>query len=152
MAFESFVFFLLHRYFSTASSTSANRQKLANNILDLYNQFQLDGIDIDWEYPGQPGSDGNEIDASDTTNFLEFLRLLRTALPANAVITAAAQTVPFAGSDGQSLSDVRAFADVLDWVLLMNYDVWGGESLCIAIISQAHRTTQLQTALDRTRL
>ncbi|KZV76128.1 glycoside hydrolase family 18 protein [Peniophora sp. CONT] len=113
------------KHISSAVANDDSRQTFVANIVDLYHQHNLDGIDIDWEYPGQPGNDGNEIDGSDTSNFLEFLRLLRSALPANATITAAAQTVPFAGSDGKSLSDVRAFAEVLDWVLLMNYDVWG---------------------------
>lgn len=123
---------LLARHISSAVASNDSRRTFVANVVDLYYRHNLDGIDIDWEYPGQPGNDGNEIDSSDTTNFLEFLRLLRGALPANATITAAAQTVPFAGSDGNALSDVRAFAEVLDWVLLMNYDVWGGQLPCSA--------------------
>ena len=129
LAFESFVFFLLHRYFSTASSTSANRQKLANNILDLYNQFQLDGIDIDWEYPGQAGNDGNVISPNDSANYLLFLQTLRKTLPSAAKITAATMTVPFADSQGNPMREVSAFAKVLDWILIMNYDSWGCEFL-----------------------
>ena len=129
MEFESFLFFPLHRYFSTASSTSANRQKLANNILALYNQFQLDGIDIDWEYPGQAGNDGNVISPNDSANYLLFLQTLRKTLPSAAKITAATMTVPFADSQGSPMRDVSAFAKVLDWILIMNYDSWGCEFL-----------------------
>ena len=30
----------------------ANRQLLAQNIADFINEHELDGVDIDWEYPG----------------------------------------------------------------------------------------------------
>jgi chitinase len=93
--------------------------------LEAYNHFSLDGIDIDWEYPGQQGNAGNGASASDTTNFLLFLQLLRRVLPPSAKITAATQTLPFAGPNGLPLQDVSQFAKVLDWVVLMNYDVWG---------------------------
>lgn len=104
--------------------------------MDLYNTYSLDGIDVDWEYPSQRGADGNAVLPSDSENFLEFLRLLRTTLPVGATISAAAQTVPFSRPDGTPMADVHAFADVLDWVLMMNYDVWGGNT---AIVSYFRR-------------
>ena len=114
-----------YRHFSAAVATEGSRQKFVSNILNAYNRFSLDGIDIDWEYPGQQGNAGNAVSSFDTANFLLFLQLLRRTLPPSAKITAATQTVPFAGSDGRPLQDVVEFAKVLDWVLLMNYDVWG---------------------------
>ena len=32
----------------------------------------------------------------------------------------------FIGADGSPIADVSAFSDVLDNILIMNYDVWGG--------------------------
>ncbi|KAH9899952.1 glycoside hydrolase [Cubamyces lactineus] len=116
------------RYFSSAAATAQGRTTLANNILALYNELGLDGIDIDWEYPAQNGAAGNTVLTGDSANFLAFLQLLRATLPPGAKITAATQTVPFAGPDGDPLGDVSAFAEVLDWVLLMNYDTWGSSS------------------------
>jgi chitinase len=115
----------LYRFFSAAVATEGSRKQFASNVLDAYNRFALDGIDIDWEYPGQQGNAGNSVSSSDATNFLLFLRLLRHVLPPSAKITAATLTVPFAGSNGLPLQDVSEFAKVLDWVVLMNYDVWG---------------------------
>ena len=106
-------------------ATEGNRKKFASNVLDAYSRFSLDGIDIDWEYPGQQGNPGNSVSSSDTENFFLFLQLLRGVLPPSAKITAATQTVPFAGPNGLPLQDVSKFAQVLDWVVLMNYDVWG---------------------------
>jgi chitinase len=87
------------------------------------------GIDIDYEYPGQPGASGNTVDVThDTTDFLSFLQLLRTVLPPGAVITAAALDQPWTGPDGKPLADVSAFGAALDWFTLMNYDVWGSSA------------------------
>ncbi|KAI0068759.1 glycoside hydrolase [Artomyces pyxidatus] len=139
------------KYFSPAVSNDQNRHTLVNNIVAMYKQFQLDGIDIDWEYPGQPGNDGNAVSSVDTTNFLSFLTLLRSQLPPTARISAAAQTVPFAGPDGQPVRDVSPFVNVLDWVLLMNYDVWGSSDMPgpnAPLSNACHNSTQPGASAD----
>jgi chitinase len=65
------------------------------------------------------------VDVHDTTNYLLFLQHLRTILPASAKITAAMQSEPFVDSHSNSPTDMSEFAKVLDWILIMNYDVWG---------------------------
>lgn len=82
----------------------------------------------DWEYPGQAGAAGNTFSPSDSANFLSFLQLLRSLLPPDARITAATQVWPFVDANGAHMKDISAFAQVLNWVLLMNYDVWSCES------------------------
>ncbi|KAL5487819.1 hypothetical protein ACEPAI_5927 [Sanghuangporus weigelae] len=116
------------RYFSAACQSADSRRTLVNNIVNVYNQFKLDGIDIDWEYPGQQGEGNNGVTPQDSSNFLAMLKLLRSGLPSGARITAAVQDVPFAGSDGNPMNDVSGFAAVLDWVNVMNYDVFGSSN------------------------
>lgn len=130
-----------HRYFSKAVSSSDSRQMFTHNILAVYNEYGVDGIDIDWEYPGQIGQSGNTVTPSDSANFLCFLMLLKSTLPPGARITAATQSQPFAGPDGNPMSDVSAFAGVLDWILLMNYDVWGCTYLLIPSYMQSYKPT-----------
>ncbi|KAJ3515446.1 hypothetical protein NLJ89_g1753 [Agrocybe chaxingu] len=116
------------KHFSSAVSTDQSRRTLVNNIASFYKTYNLDGIDLDWEYPGHKGAPGNTVNSNDSANFLSFLKLLRTVLPAPARLSAAVETVPFTNSKGNPSMDVSGFAQVLDWVVLMNYDVWGSSS------------------------
>lgn len=95
-----------------------------NNIVAFYQQYSIDGIDIDWEYPGQQGAGNNVVSPQDSANFLSMLKLLRTSLPSSARITAAVQDAPFVDSSGNPMNDVSSFATVLDWVNIMNYDIF----------------------------
>jgi chitinase len=114
-------------YFSILTADSTLRATFVNNILKAYKTYDLDGIDIDWEYPGVGGASGNAVSSSDSANYLTFLQDLRAALPADALITTATQVWPFADDQGNPLTDVSGFAEVLDWILIMNYDIWGCE-------------------------
>lgn len=117
----------LVRYFSPAVATEESRITFVNNILKVYTEFDLDGVDIDWEYPGRLGAPGNKWEPRDADNLLLFLELLRSVLPSAARISATAETTVFIGSTGKPMTDVSRFASVLDWALLMNYDVWDCE-------------------------
>lgn len=121
------------RHFSTAVATEKNRKTFAKNILATYLAFELDGIDIDWEYPGKGGGSGNHVSSDDASNFLLFLKHLRAILPPTACISAAVETTTFVDSEGEQMQDLREFASVLDWILLMDYDVWGCKLSIISI-------------------
>ncbi|KAJ7098300.1 glycoside hydrolase family 18 protein [Mycena epipterygia] len=116
-------------YYSTAVATQANRTAFVTAILGLVSKYNLDGIDFDWEYPGKTGLSCNTVNSDDSANFLSFLQELRgTSAGKNLVLTAAVGITPFVGSDGQPMEDVSQFADVLDRIALMVYDVWGSWS------------------------
>ena len=115
------------RYFSPAVRTASARATFIGNIVKTYNTYNLDGIDIDWEYPGQTGA-GNILDPSDTANFQTFLQELRAALPQGALLTAAVSLQPWMASNGQPVQSVARAASVMDYIMIMNYDVWGSSS------------------------
>jgi chitinase len=108
-------------YFSPAVSSEWARQTFANNIAKVYNQYNLDGIDLDWEYPGVKGADANIVSSSDTANFLLFLQVLRKTLPPQALISSATQIWPFANEWGAPSADVSDFAQVLDWYVVLDF-------------------------------
>ena len=65
----------------------------------------------------------------DTANFLSFLQELRKdPHGSNLILSASVNILPFAGPDGNPLSDVSGFAKVLDFIEIMTYDIWGSWS------------------------
>ncbi|KAJ8473778.1 hypothetical protein ONZ51_g7655 [Trametes cubensis] len=117
------------QYFSSAVATDANRTAFVNTVLGLVSKYNLDGLDFDWEYPNKQGMGCNLISDDDSQNFLSFLQALRAEPAAqNLTLSAAVGITPFNGPDGTPMSDVSDFAKVLDYVAIMNYDVWGSWS------------------------
>ncbi|KAH9027953.1 chitinase [Lactarius pseudohatsudake] len=114
------------RYFSSAVATGANRTAFAQAVMKLVSTYNLDGIEFDWEYPNTQGIGCNTISTNDSANFLTFLQTLRSQYGArDLIISAAVDVKPFVGSDGNPTTDVSEFAKVLNYIEVMNYDVWG---------------------------
>ena len=67
--------------FSDAALTDESRAAFAESGVELVKRFALDGIDLDWEYPGQPGP-GIKFRAEDKQNFTLMLKALRERLDA----------------------------------------------------------------------
>lgn len=79
-----------------------------------------------WEYPNNQGIGCNAINSNDTPNFLSFLQQLRKdPVGKNLILSAATATVPFMNTDGSPSASVAGFSTVLDFIALMNYDIWG---------------------------
>ncbi|KAI0633477.1 chitinase [Trametes polyzona] len=117
------------RYFSNHVATPANRTAFVKTITNLVTQYNLDGIDFDWEYPGKLGLECNNKNGDDTANFLSLLQELRAdSVGKKLVLTAATSITPFADADEAPSKDVSGFAKVLDWIAIMNYDIWGSWS------------------------
>ncbi|KAJ7191007.1 glycoside hydrolase superfamily, partial [Mycena pura] len=102
--------------------TAANRDALVSNIVNFVNQYGLDGVDIDWEYPGEPdipGIPAGSVD--DGTNYVLFLRELRTLLPSSATLSITAPSSYFYLKQFQ----IQATADFVDYIVFMTYDLHG---------------------------
>lgn len=62
--------------FSDAALTPESRLHFAESVVEMIREHQLDGIDLDWEYPGQTGA-GNVHRPEDKENFTLLLRAVR---------------------------------------------------------------------------
>jgi chitinase len=79
-----------------------------------------------WEYPNHQGIGCNTINANDTAHFLAFLQELRlNPAAAKLTLSAAVSLTPFNDAAGNPSTDISGFAKVLDYIVVMNYDVWG---------------------------
>jgi chitinase len=63
---------------------------------------------------------------NDTSNFLSFLQELRADPQGqDLILSAATPVLPWKDETGSPSTNVSGFASVLDFITIMNYDVWG---------------------------
>ncbi|KAF8508014.1 chitinase [Hysterangium stoloniferum] len=117
------------RYMSTAVGSAENRTAFVNTLSTLVQKYNFDGLDFNWEYPTTQGSAECKITApQDTANFLLLLQELRRfAATSQLILTAAAPGSPVVDAEGRPPAAPSAadFAGVLDYITIMNYNVWG---------------------------
>ena len=63
--------------FSDAVLTDTSRQRFVASAVDIIKKYDLDGIDIDWEYPSLQGLTGNVFRPEDKQNFVLLFKELR---------------------------------------------------------------------------
>ena len=74
--------------FSEMAADPKNRKAFANSCKKLVKDFNLDGIDIDWEYPTSSAA-GISSSPADTDNFSLLMHDLRKALGKNKILSLA---------------------------------------------------------------
>ncbi|KAI8361166.1 glycosyl hydrolases family 18-domain-containing protein [Mortierella sp. GBAus27b] len=130
--------------FSPAVATADSRKTFIENAMlfvrnntrpdgQTPNGYNMDGIDVDWEYPGRQGAECNIYNSQDSANYLQFLKELRAQLDLefpskHKYITAAVRVQPFDDASGKPMKDVSAFVPYFDWVSVMIYDITGAWS------------------------
>jgi chitinase len=63
-------------HFSDMSLTAESRRVFIDSVMDFLNRYQLDGLDIDWEYPGMEGAT-KAFRPEDKQNFTSLIHELR---------------------------------------------------------------------------
>lgn len=101
--------------FSEMAIDVKKRAKFVEHCVEITKEFQLDGIDMDWEYPTSSES-GIHSDPSDTENFTSLIKELRAALGEDKLVT-------FASIASAQFVDFKAVEPYLDFVNLMVYDI-----------------------------
>lgn len=110
--------------FSDAVLTASSRKKFAESCAALLERHYLDGIDIDWEYPGMKGED-NVFRLEDRENFTLMFKELRQKLNTLSTHTGKTYALTTALPCFQgilSVTDMREASKYLDYVNLMGYD------------------------------
>jgi GH18 family chitinase len=109
--------------FEEIAADPLKRAAFVNQALKVVDEYEFDGIDVDWEYP-DPGKSAQ--------NYLELIRELRTTLPDKLLTTA----VISSGDETGLGIPTETFA-LLDFINVMTYDEPGHASM-----------EQFQTGLD----
>lgn len=109
--------------FSQAAAGEEGRRKLSGSAVKLLCEYELDGIDIDWEYPcsTMAGIHAAPADKENYTLLLEQLRKDLDEFAAYKTLSIAAGAEKYF-LDGTNMSEAVRF---LDYVQLMTYDFRG---------------------------
>ena len=113
--------------FSEAALTDAARACFADTALALVRKHDLDGLDIDWEYPAHPGP-GISHRPEDKQNFTLLLQSIRAKLDALSQARGDRRyLLTIAAADGEAARglEIARISEVLDWINLMTYDFYG---------------------------
>jgi chitinase len=113
--------------FSDAALTESSRHTFARSVVALLKQYDLDGVDLDWEYPGQ-GVAGIKYRDADKQNFTLLLKTLRDELDAEGAARVRAgkrhYLLTIAAADREYFDHVEMdkLHVYLDWINEMAYD------------------------------
>ncbi|MEU4423311.1 glycosyl hydrolase family 18 protein [Actinoplanes sp. NPDC024001] len=95
--------------FESLAANAGTRTTFVNSVMNVVRQYNLDGIDMDWEYP-DPGASA--------TNYTALMQQLSTALHNEDKLLTAAVV-----SEGNTANGVQpAVFGYVDWLNIMAYD------------------------------
>jgi hypothetical protein len=94
--------------FRTFSLTASGRTTFVNNMVNFCNSYNLDGVDLDWEYPNA----GTQASA-----FVTLMSQMATAMHASGRVATAAVIGDY-GDD----SFLSTLFPIVDWLNIMAYD------------------------------
>lgn len=101
--------------FSEMAADENHRKNFCKNCLAAVEQYNLDGIDLDWEYPTS-SSGGISSSPNDTKNFNLLLKDLREVLGEDLLLT-------MASSSSAKYVDFKTAIQYMDFVNIMTYDM-----------------------------
>jgi chitinase len=118
-----------NRFSDVAASPQARANFIASSLKTM-RRYGLDGVDLDWEYPGEAGVPcvKGEVCArpEDRQNFITWTRELRAAYDAAGKQDGKHYSITIAaGANGNYVGDgvwLKQLAQHLDWINIMAYD------------------------------
>lgn len=114
--------------FSDAALTAERRQRFARTAIRLMREYDFDGIDVDWEYPGGGGMAKNTVRSEDPQNFTLLLKELRRQLDAAGSDDGRDYDLSIAAAANPAKIDrleVEKIEPHVDYVNVMTYDFCG---------------------------
>ncbi|KAJ2867406.1 hypothetical protein GGH94_000853 [Coemansia aciculifera] len=100
----------------------SNVDTVVDNLINWMNSNGLDGLDIDWEYPGAPDIPGIPPGLpADGPNYLNFLRKLKAKMPTGKSLSIAAPASYWYLKN----FPITDMAPLLDYIVYMTYDLHG---------------------------
>ncbi|WP_036719411.1 glycosyl hydrolase family 18 protein [Paenibacillus sp. JCM 10914] len=114
--------------FSNMARTEETRRTFANSAVNFLRAYDLDGLDIDWEYPVEGGIETNSRGPEDKENFTLLMKTVREALDAAGSEDGKYYLLTIASGQGDNFTvnaDFTNSVQYLDFVNIMAYDYSG---------------------------
>jgi chitinase len=112
--------------FSDAALTDESRWTFARSCADFVAEHQLDGVDIDWEFPVSGGDKDHVARPEDKRNFTLLLAELRKQLDSRGTTDGNHYLLTIAApASGLARMEVEQIHPLLDFINLMTYDFAG---------------------------
>jgi chitinase len=113
-------------HFSDVALTAQSRATFIQSVMEFLKLYDLDGLDIDWEYPGMSGS-GHPFRSEDKQNFTLLLKELRSRFDRDSAKTSKRLYLTIAAGASDEFLEHTEMAKAqtyLDTVNLMAYDYY----------------------------
>lgn len=111
--------------FPAIAANATSRANFAGDCNKLLKQYNFDGIDVDWEYPGYDEHMGG---AADKKNFTTFMKQIRDSITALGTRTGKQYKLSACfGASAERASNIEwnNIIPLLDMINLMTYDFFG---------------------------
>lgn len=101
--------------FSEMAASEENRSKFVEDCQRVVKEFNLDGIDIDWEYPTSSEA-GISSSPEDTKNYTLLMTQIRNKIGKKKLLT-------LASVSNAKYIDFKAITPIVDFINVMTYDM-----------------------------
>ena len=127
--------------FSEMAANDNHRRAFVADCKRVLDEFDLDGIDLDWEYPTSSSS-GISSSPSDMDNFTKLMREIREVIGRDKLLT-------FASAANARYVDFRAIEPIVDFVNIMTYDMGMPPYHHSALYPSEHARNSCEQSIDR---
>jgi chitinase len=130
---------------SEVFNTETGRQEFALSVLQLFKDYNADGLDLDWEYPAIESVPGHQYIPEDRQNFTYLIRTLRETIGQDYELSFAA------GGFRDFLTNSVEWNKVMplvNYVNMMTYDLVNGNSKHTGHLTSLYSTPEQNESTD----
>jgi chitinase len=130
---------------SAVFNTETGRKEFAQSVLKLFKEYNVDGLDLDWEYPALESLPGHDFMPEDRSNFTFLIRILRETVGPGYELSFAA------GGFRDYLAKSVEWSKVMplvNYVNMMTYDLVNGNSKRTGHLTSLYSTPEQSESTD----
>lgn len=131
---------------SEVFNTETGRKDFSQSTLQLFKDYHVDGLDLDWEYPGIESVSGHQFLPEDRSNFTYLIKILRETIGPNYELSFAA------GGFRDYLTHSVEWSKVMplvNYVNMMTYDLVNGNSNRTGHLTSLYSTPEQSESTDQ---